>query len=278
MRPDDDEIMDAALFGQLFGADLAPLEEDDNTELLDDRSVGLDEVSGRIAGQYAEIIGRFGARAFAGTGTAADMDALKDAVIALRRLSAAVCAHRQVELLDELRSLVEGIAGRRGERRRALSRLQLWIPEFAETLPDDQGKALRELVDYDPGSIPLLDELRNIRGVGRRRLQRLYAAGLFTIESVATASPKDIADVTGIPLGLSEKIIAATRDYADQERERCIKAFREQASRLVSFLRSASGDPKQIALLDAVQVLEQVSQVLEQTSEGATSAAPQGDR
>lgn len=76
-------------------------------------------------------------------------------------------------------------------------------------------------VRYKRNSNGLLEEFRKIKFIGTQRLQRLYAAGLTTIEAVEGASTIDIAVTTGISFELAEKLKQTAEEYRDRlERER----------------------------------------------------------
>ncbi len=235
---------------------LSALDADESQLLLDDTSDELLAVSGRITGQYAEVLARFAARAFAG-GPVDDLDAVREAITSIRRLAEATGAGEQARLLDELDELAGAMGGRPAERNRALARLQAWIPAFADTLPTDQAEHLLRLVRWDPQEQPLLDELRAIRGIGPRRLKRLYAAGLFTIEAVACAGPSEISSVTGIPLELASQVIERSGRYAEEERRRCLQALKRYAARL-ALLSSAGRGGLEQEVDDLLQRLERL--------------------
>ncbi len=213
-------------------------DDTDNNDLLAP-SDEVARVSRRIAGQYVEVVASFAAAAFAGRANRASADQVAAAIDALGRLATAAGDAAQADLLAELRGVVQASTEgpRRGRaRQRALTQLGRWIPRFARHLERDDAERLLRTVRWSEGAAPLMEELAAIKGIGPRRLQRLYAAGLYTVEVVAKASPGEIAEVTGMPVALAEKVVEQTVAYAQSERRRCLEGLRERARRLRSIL------------------------------------------
>lgn len=224
------------------------LNDDDFADLGDDLlkpSEELGRVSRRIAAQYAEVLTSFAAQAFAGRAGSASLDQVEAAIESLARLARAASDEPQVAMLNEVRQIIgPATTGKRNSRSRqsALVALRDWIPRFAASLEEEDAQRLMSLVEWNDSAAPLMDELSTIRGIGPKRLQRLYAAGLYTVDVVATASPDDVAAVTGLPHSLAVKVIAATRNYAVDERRRLLESLRERALRLRHILASVPMD------------------------------------
>ncbi|MEZ4316260.1 MAG: helix-hairpin-helix domain-containing protein [Myxococcota bacterium] len=227
--------------------DTDPLE--DLTEELLLPSEELGRVSRRIAAQYAEIVTSFAASAFRGDVRKATIEQVGNAIEALLRLASAAGDHTQSALLDELLGLVQpATTGRLNSRPRqkALAALREWIPRFAATLEDEDRERLTRLVVWDTATAPLMDELSELKGIGPKRLQRLYSAGLFTVDAVVGADPDDVAAVTGLPRDLAARVVEATGTYAHIERRRCMEVVRERTRRLRNLLVTlpGTGDPE----------------------------------
>jgi DNA repair protein RadA len=83
--------------------------------------------------------------------------------------------------------------------------------------------------------------LLQVPGVKKVTLDKLYAAGLSTLEAMVLATPKDVAATTGIPEELATRIVARFRDYRDQVRASVPDAThaqeRERIAQLTSRLR-----------------------------------------
>jgi hypothetical protein len=230
----------------------------------------VSRVSRRIAGQYVEVLAHFASRAFAGEAEDATLAQAASAVDALLRLADATGDRVQSRLLVELGYLLEPVArtvDRSRSRSRALTRLREWLPDFAATLEPDDAERLLALVRWDAATVPLLEELQKLRGMGPKRLERLYAAGLFSVDTVASAEPEDIAAVTGIPRALAEEVVAATRRYAADEPERCVAQLVRTIHRLRSIAgRADSLDPAALqALLEVEATLAALSAPAKET-------------
>lgn len=236
---------------------------DDLTETpLDDLLQASDEVlrvSRRIAGQYVDVIAKYAASAFGRSATAAvGLDQVQSAATTLLRLANASNDVEQVALLDHLLGFLHATADKKSSRARdrALAQLRAWIPAFALTLEQQDADRLLSLVEWDSGSAPLLDELAEIRGIGPRRLQRLYSAGLFTVDVVASAHPDDIVAVTGIPNRLAHDVVSATQSYALEERQRCTRGIVQQVHRLRHVLRASPEGGSEFAEATAAALRE----------------------
>ena len=249
----------AALLGDDDGLQIGDLEESDfegddlTTDLLAP-SEELGRVSRRIAAQYAEVLASFAALAFRGEASRGAVEQVESAIDALCRLAEASHDPLQVSLLLEVRDWIRpATTGKPNSRARqsALVSLRDWIPRFAQTLEAEDASRLARLVSWDDGSAPLMDELAELHGIGPKRLQRLYASGLYTVDVVATADPQDIAAVTGLPLALAESVVTATRTFALEERRRCIESLRDRAVRLRHLLKTvpAGNDDNDLAEL-----------------------------
>lgn len=245
------------------GVELAPLDADD----LLAPSEELHAVARRISGQYVEVLAAFVSAAFAGRAEAAALTQAASSVNALHRLAKASQDHAQLSLLDQLTEMLPALTDeRRNSRTRqaALTQLRDWVPAFAETLDPADGKRLRALVSWTEGAAPLLDELGNLHGIGPKRLEALYAAGLFTVRAVASADATEIAQVTGMPRKLAVAVVEATRSYAAQERRRCIEALRERAIRLRNVLEAHQTDTEPELVELAQEALREVETTFRQ--------------
>lgn len=257
-------LVDLASTGQ-DGVD----DTDDNTDLLG-MSDELTRVSRRISGQYAEIIATFASQAFRGKASRDSAEQASAALEALLRLAEASGDTVQTEMLLELRPVIPGAAETRKNSRlrdKSLVALRDWIPRFATTLQADDAQRLLDLVTWDQGSAPLMEELSEIHGIGPKRLGRLYAAGLHTMEIVAQADPIEVAQVTGLPQTLSARVVDATRNFALEERKRCLEQLRDRARRLREVLRSIQGTDDEVERL-ASEAIREVELTFKQLSHG----------
>ena len=123
------------------------------------------------------------------------------------------------------------------------------------------AKQLCRLLERD--AAPLLAELAEIHGIGPKRLGRLYAAGLFTVDSVAGSDPQDIVAVTGIPEKLAVAVVESTHAYALEERQRCLSGLVEQAHRLRRILKAVPMDDVVTAAAAALREVERTLHSLE---------------
>jgi|GEM_PF-2810621 len=201
----------------------------------------LQAVADRIALQFVDVLAATSSRLFSRPGSGAlALDPLVAAIGSLRTLAEAAGETARVALLDELAEHAatwrEQGAASRG-RSRFLDRMRAWLPAFADELGSGGGLRLRSVVDFSADEAPLLDELASMRGMGPRRLARLYCAGLHTVDALSGAEAEEVAQVTGLPRALSSQV----REFAVRfERDRRRGTVLDLRRRLGEFERLLS--------------------------------------
>ena len=267
----------------MSATDLFGFSEDDIAMLFDDDSIvqdtgesqnaALQELSRQISGQYVDVLAAYAGSAFGGRASAArsQVDAALDA---LMRLAVASEDSDLVTCLAELAALLP-MAEEEGARKRQqfMGQMREWVLRFADLLGIDDAARMRHLVTVDRSANPLLDELANIRGIGPKRLERLYCAGLFSVSVISQADPVDVAHVTGIPSKLAEDVVAATLDYATRCRAETLEGLTRRAietRELVERVRRNGGPRPQV--LDGVKQafleLQKALEMLEMDANG----------
>ncbi len=85
--------------------------------------------------------------------------------------------------------------------------LAVSFPEIFEAIgKQERGQRLRE-------SIIIMEELRAIKGMGTRRITRLFAAGISNLRSFVEARLEDFSAVSSIDSELAARILTAFRPY-----------------------------------------------------------------
>lgn len=212
-------------------------------------SAELPALSRRLAGQYVEVLADF-VRASFRQPTLPPSEPLRAVLTPLLRLTGDTGAHDMHALLQELVGLLDSPPGdERWARVRYLRTLREWLMRYADCLDDTDGERLRQLVDYGDALPPLLEALRSVRGIGPRRIERLYCAGLTSVGRVTSADAESIAEVTGIPLRLSEAVIEAAQAFERTERARRINELRRSIMAFTHALETlnAHDDPDMIS-------------------------------
>lgn len=199
----------------------------------------LAAVARRVSSQYVDIVAVVASQLLSGAGHIGSLDQLEGALQALRRLADVHEDGVAIELIDELFGAgalwrVSG-TGKRG-RLKFLNTLRGWLPRYGRVIAPEDGARLRDITEYDPTAVPLFAELEAIRGVGPRRLQRLYCAGLFTVDALCNADPIEVSQVTGLPRELTTVIVERTRAFAAEHRRRTIANMRARVSEFVRLL------------------------------------------
>lgn len=203
----------------------------------------LAAVTRRIAEQYLDVLHAASVTAFGGRDARATATQLLTALAALGRLAQAGGdrAHHAVvaAVLPEVERYAADPGGR--ARHRFLARFRPWLARYADHLGDPAGRRFRALVAYDAREVPLFVELAAIPGIGPRRLERLFCAGLYAVEVVSAADPRELAQVTGLPRALAADVVTRSREYAEARRRQCVLEMR---ARLAEFQRAFSAiDP-----------------------------------
>lgn len=200
----------------------------------------LRDVTRRISSQFLDVLHVTVSALFAGREARAAAAQLVAALDSLRRLSVAGHDDAQRELLDEIlaqaTAFVQDPKGR--ARDRFLARLRPWLLRYAEQLGGDDGARLRALVEFDARELPLFSELAAIPGIGPRRLERLFCAGLHAVEVVGASDPAEVAAVTGLPRALAVDVVTRARDFQEQSRRRTVLEMR---ARTAEFHRIVAG-------------------------------------
>jgi hypothetical protein len=93
-------------------------------------------------------------------------------------------------------------------------------------------------VEFDAREIPLFGELAALPGIGPRRLERLFCAGLFAVEVVSGADPMEVAQVTGLPRALAVEVVTRAREFESEHRRRTVLEMR---TRLAEFQHVLAG-------------------------------------
>ena len=246
----DDEL--ASLLTPQEAPSAEPAEVVPSEELLD--------VSRRIAGQYVDLIEAFAAGLFQRRPSGGLTGQLVHALDALHRLAEASGDHEASavvsEMHEELRAFAHHVAQRRAVDRMA-TRMRAWIPRFAALLPELARARMLSLVSFRGKALPLFQELSAIDGIGPRRLERLYCAGLYTVDAVVGADPLEIAAVTGLPPALARKVVDATVAWNAEQRLRAARELQARAAEVLRALRSGEQDPEVLNLArDALRALQ----------------------
>lgn len=240
-------MADPALF-DFSDADLAQLLEHPDfaqpaPDLLADAE--LQALTRGLAAQYVDVIAAFVSHAFAGHDDAsAPRTQTLSALDALIRLSTETGDLEMSGRLALVHSLASaGMPRRKKQRHLFLRELREAVLALAACLTDESARRLRSLVLLEDRSPPLLAELDKLRGIGPRRLERLWCAGLFTIEAVSRAGPDEIAEVTGLPLVLARDVVQVTQRFADEERRRCVMELHHRVQEFTRALPDLANNP-----------------------------------
>ena len=149
------------------------------------------------------------------------VDGFRELLVPITLLTRSLQVQPVLDIIDEIREILDDPALRTGHTTyRLIAPFTSLFERLLGAISPEARERYHNQFYYQRNTIPLLEELRRIRYIGPRRLQRIYAAGLITVEAIAKARPSEIADVTGLPLRLAEQVVTAGTDYQHQQRQR----------------------------------------------------------
>lgn len=263
------------LFALLSTGDL------DHDEDVDEHS-SLRRLSRRISGQYVEVVATFASQSLAGRTSPGLQRQVLIAADALVRLAHASQDHELLAVLAELPVLLDQHSKRqRGSRQAFVDGMHAWLPRLAAFLDAEDAERLTTLVQFDRRASPLLGQLAALRGMGPRRLERLYCAGLFTVDALIDADPTEVSQATGLPSALATEVVDAAKQFAiERPRTAAVELSRravEMREALLVHRTRGQRDPEvDRAIHDALRELQVALQMLqaEPPGDGGTSSTP----
>lgn len=91
--------------------------------------------------------------------------------------------------------------------------MEQWVRRIAVHLGAEHEETLLAALREESSDAPE-QMLASVRGIGARRLDQLYSAGLYTVADLCQANPSDLAAVTGFPLNLTLMLITAAKSHS----------------------------------------------------------------
>lgn len=248
-------------------ADATPFFSDD--ELLQvmapppaDQAVPAPEVSGQaralarmLGAQYAEIIAHYAIDALAGR-QSKHAPKLEQIIRNFKRLATEMGDLELLRLYEQLAELSEAFESSPSVDMRMLAsqRLRDWVMTFADLVGGEAAQKLRKLVVFKKGVHPLISHLREIRGIGEKRLERLYAAGLLTTETLAEAHPAELGQVMGVTRRLARQVIEACQRFAESQRQTHVRSLKNVVGEVARVLQNVDpNDDSHVRLVAAVR-------------------------
>lgn len=229
--------------------------------VLEDERDPLEKLGRRIAGQYVDVLVPFVQEVFRGPPGAGALTALDGAQQALTQLVEATNDRVFADHLGQLPELMERANIKSGTRRSGFLRdMRTWVMTLADLLEPDDAQSLRVRFDADAVEDPFLAQLGRIPGVGPRRLQRLFCAGLHSVDVLKIAQPDEITLVTGVPIDVAERCVAVAVEYHQSQKTMLIERISTDARQAREVLVSAGVEPSVAGAVEAA--LEQLRQAL----------------
>lgn len=226
----------------------------------------LHALNRQISGQYVDLLAGFAATAFRGEASVAMAHQVMAGIAALQRLACTSDDEPLQRSLAALEDLVPSARTRGGRARQQFMRdMKAWVLSFSSLLSDADAERMRALVSYEREGDPMVSALSGIRGIGPRRLERLYCAGLFAVDTLAHADPEEVSAVTGLSLRLARDVVetgASVRGELRQARVaevlRLAAAVRRHVESLGAVLDDPDAEQMRLAIGDLRRVLTEM--------------------
>ncbi|MFK7930961.1 MAG: hypothetical protein AB8H79_22440 [Myxococcota bacterium] len=228
---------------QLEGPSESPTQLD-TTHL---QSLGRD-----LAVQYVDTLGDYAVSVFAREDNEKGRLQVRAAVTSMLDLASATSDTSFSQTLGDWLTLLSAPTPRKAiARTRHIKQLKTMVQDFAELLDAQGQQQLLSIVQYRGRSSPVMAFLRQLPGIGSRRLERMYLAGLNDVDRLCLAEPEELRLVTGMPLTVAQNTIASAREFAEEERKRALHALTERAAWLTESVKKLDmSDPEQRRLID----------------------------
>jgi hypothetical protein len=209
----------------------------------------LKELFAQIAMSYVTPIRDFVTKLRIGPVTSGWVDLCMPAVQSMARASASMGYANLGEALDgfgtALREVPTGGRVIDGDRR---ARVLAAYQRMAEILPT-AFPLVETNADAESEAIILNSLLKQIKGVGRMTISRLFSAGLVSLDAFCVADPLDLAAAAGLRPRLAERICERFLRYRDEAAGRETRdSLLDQLEGLVHDLRSAQFEFKKATL------------------------------
>jgi hypothetical protein len=228
-------------------------------------------VTRRIASNYCETLAD-AARGWLRHEGGPHLSSIVAACHDLHRLATATEDAEQRVLLEALLARREAFDGSRRGRDSFATYLRNWLHEFSD-LVGEAAVSAAQVVRYDPEEVPLFQALAQLRGIGAKRLERLYVAGLSNAEAFASATPEEVASVTGLPLGLAESVLVAAHTWQQSRWRRDVSRLVRALDRFEASVREGpEPTPDERVVLSAL--FERLARVARAADVAVTSARP----
>lgn len=219
-------------------------------------SVDARSLARTLAAQYAEVVAHH----------ASDMVLGRNLRLAPRLRSVLADSRRLAEEMEDTEMLVhyerletilkdgQAPALTAAARQERAQELNDWVAAFADLVGGEVGSRLVRDVLLKKGGSPLISHLREVKGIGEKRLERLYAAGLLTTDALVDADPKELAGIVGLPLTVAELVVGAARGFAEEQRRSSVQSLRQAAFDVMRNLRDVHpSDPDFRKLLSTIR-------------------------
>lgn len=215
----------------------------------------LVELGRDLSVQYVDVIANYATEVFASLDPSASRSQVQAAVANLHDLSRATNDQLMQDKLARLAEVIdEPVPRAQVQRTRYVDTLKAAIGGFGELLEGEGRQRLLGIVRYRTQGDPVLMFLRTIHGIGPRRLERLYLAGLHDLDRLTSADPEEVAAVTGLPLKLAHTVVEESTRFAEEERKRALHALSEKAAWLTRSVANLDpADDEQRSLIDGAR-------------------------
>lgn len=204
-------------------------------------SAGVNELFAEIAAQYARPLKECVIELRRGTATRDWVDICRPALSSISKAARSMNIPKAAERMDELDAALSKAAESREKNLTAQEQAKLLekYDRLVEVMP--KAFSINDEVNRRD-TIIIMALLKQIPEVGRVTIDKLYNAGLTSIDVLMLAKRDELAVATGIPSRIAEQICAKVMKYRDDSsgtKRVDMKGYRQRLYELVLNLKKA---------------------------------------
>lgn len=208
---------------------------------LDVNNAGVNELFAEIAAQYARPLKECVIELRRGTATRDWVDICRPALSSISKAARSMNIPKAAERMDELDAALSKAAESREKNLSAQEQAKLLekYDRLVEVMP--KAFSINDEVNRRD-TIIIIALLKQIPEVGRVTIDKLYNAGLTSIDVLMLAKRDELAVATGIPSRIAEQICAKVMKYRDDSsgtKRVDMKGYRQRLYELVLNLKKA---------------------------------------
>jgi hypothetical protein len=221
---------------------VSPLHGEAKAGLVDNGNANIEELFAEIASQYARPIKEMVIELRRGSATRDWIGIAKPAMQSIHKSARSMNMPKAIERMADFEKELDKLAqGREAqltgtEQAKLLERYDRMVEVMPKTFAISEEMKQRD-------TIIIISLLKQIPEVGRVTFDKLYAAGLTSLDVLLIAKKDELAVATGIPMRIAEQICTKVQKYRDESsgtKRVDMNAYRKRLSDLTGALKKAN--------------------------------------